>query len=320
MIFDVFLNHHDRLRKTLFESRPLRLTVTRLYAIVSTTAIFNAAWMKNQKRDDFGLLKSYFAWKKFSVICFAALVFCAAFVALIAFAEIQYPSPRGAVNDFAGVIDPENASKMEALAQEVLQKTNTAVVVATVPSIGEGMDYNMYANGLYRAWGIGKKGEDKGVLIFLTVKERKIRIETGYGVEAILPDGRVGEILDQYVVPFLKTGDYGKGLYNAMYACSAYIAQDAGVQITGSPQVYRTATQPGKRSTNLVGLLFFLIAAAIILGTKTGRENLLPLLIFFLLSGGRGGRGGGFGGGGFSGGFGGFGGGMSGGGGAGRSF
>ena len=57
---------------------------------------------------------------------------------------------------------------------------------------------NLYANGLYKAWGIGKKGEDKGVLIFFTLKERKIRIETGYGVEGILPDGLVGEILDKY--------------------------------------------------------------------------------------------------------------------------
>ena len=54
-----------------------------------------------------------------------------------------------------------------------MEKTGTAVVVVTVPTIGEGEETNLYANGLYKAWGIGKKGEDKGVLIFLTVKERK---------------------------------------------------------------------------------------------------------------------------------------------------
>ncbi len=231
-------------------------------------------------------------------------------------AQSKYPAARGAVNDFANVIDAENAAKMEALAQEVLQKTGTAVVVATVSTIGENEDYNMYANGLYQAWGIGKKGEDKGVLIFLTAKERKIRIETGYGVEGILPDGRVGEILDQYTVPFLKEGHYGKGLYNAMYACSAYIAKDANVQLTGSPAPYRTNVRMQRKGVNVFGIIFFLIAAAVLLGTKRGRE-MLPLLLILFLSGGRGG--GGFGGG-FSGGFGGFGGGMSGGGGAGRSF
>ena len=229
------------------------------------------------------------------------------------FAAEKYPSPRGAVNDFANVIDSANAARMEALAREVLQKTGTAVVVATVDTVGENEDYNLYANGLYKAWGIGKKGEDKGVLIFLTVKERKIRIETGYGVEGILPDGLVGEILDKYVIPLLKEGNYGKALYNGMYACSVYIAKDAGVQLSGSPAPYRTKARAEKKGINVFGVIFFLIVAALLLGTRTGR-SMLPWLLLILLSGGRGG------GGGFSGGFGGFGGGGSGGGGAGRGF
>lgn len=243
------------------------------------------------------------------VVLFFALTSAAAFAAE------KYPEPRGAVNDFANVIDAENAAKMESLAQEVLQKTGTAVVVATVPSIGENEDYNMYANGLYQAWGIGKKGEDKGVLIFLTVKERKIRIETGYGVEGILPDGRVGEILDNYVVPFLKEGNYGKGLYNAMYACSAYIAKEANVQLSESPAPYRSHYRAQQKGVNVLGLIFFFIVAALLLGTRTGRE-MLPWILLMFMGGGRGGGGGG----GFGGGFGGFGGGMSGGGGAGRGF
>jgi len=231
------------------------------------------------------------------------------------FAQGKYPSHRGtAVNDFAHVIDAESTSKMEALAREVLQKTGTAIVVATVPSIGESEDVSMYANGLYQAWGIGKKGEDKGVFIILTVKERKIRIETGYGVEGILPDGRVGEILDRYALPYLKDGRYGKGLYNAMYACSAYIARDANVQLSQSPTPYRPGVQSAKLRIGLFEMIFFLLAMVILLGTRTGRE-MLPWLLVMFLSGGRGGGSGGFGGG-----FGGFGGGGSGGGGAGRSF
>jgi uncharacterized protein len=230
------------------------------------------------------------------------------------FAAEKYPAPQGAVNDFANVIDAENSSKMEALAREVLEKTGATVVVATVPSLGENQDYNLYANELYKTWGIGKKGEDKGVLIFLTVKERKIRIETGYGVEGILPDGLVGEILDKYVVPFLKEGNYGKGLYNAMYACSAYIAKDTNAQLSDSPAPYRPHNRAQQKGVNIFGLIFFFIAAVLLLGTRKGRE-MLPWILLLFLSGGRGGGGGGFGGG-----FGGFGGGMSGGGGAGRGF
>ncbi len=245
---------------------------------------------------------------------------CAAiFIVLMAsvvFAAEKYPAPRGmAVNDFANVIDPASSAKMESLAREVLQKTGTAVVVATVATVGEDEDYRMYANGLYKVWGIGKKGEDKGVLIFLTVKERKIRIETGYGVEGILPDGLVGEILDKYVLPQLKAGDYSKGLYNAVYACSAYIAKDAGVQLSGSAIPYRTKALAEKKGVSVVGIIIFLIIAALLLGTKTGR-SMLPWILLLLLSGsGRGGGGGGFGGG-----FGGFGGGGSGGGGSDRGF
>lgn len=240
------------------------------------------------------------------------------FIALAAgtgVAAEKYPPPgRTAVNDFASVIDPDNAVKMESLAREVLQKTGTAIVVATVPELGQNEEITLYVNGLYKAWGIGEKGKDKGVLIFLAVKERKIRIETGYGTEGVLPDGLVGEILDKYVVPHLKAGETGKALYNAMFACGTYIAKDAGVQLTGVPGAYRTQTRQQNKGINIVGIIFFLIAAAVLLGTRTGRQ-MLPWILLMLLSGS--GRGGG---GGFGGGFGGFGGGMSGGGGAGRDF
>ena len=258
-------------------------------------------------------IKNYDLPVRFEIIL-ALWVFV--FIALTAgagFAAEKYPASRGtAVNDFASVIDPANAAKMESLAREVLQKTGTAIVVVTMPEIGPTEEINLYVTGLYQAWGIGKKGEDKGILIFLTIKERKIRIETGYGVEGVLPDGLVGEIRDKYVVPYLKTGETGKALYNAMFACGAYVAKDAGVQLTGVASPYQTKARPEKKGFNVVGIILFLIAAAVLLGTKTGRQ-MLPWILLMLVSGsGRGGGGGG--------GFGGFGGGMSGGGGAGGDY
>lgn len=226
--------------------------------------------------------------------------------------EPQFPKPRGAVNDFASLIPEREERMMENITREVLQKTGTAIVIATVDTVGDS-DYETYANELYANWGIGKKGEDKGVLIFLTKKERKVRIETGYGVEGILPDGLVGQILDDYIVPFLKKGDYGKGLLNGTIAISQIIAKDAGVKITGQSQSpYSPRYQPRKKSlgSRLFSFLFFIILILLVIRNPL----LLPLL--FLGMGGRGG--GSFGG--FSGGFGGFGGGLSGGGGAGRGF
>ncbi|MBN1381166.1 MAG: TPM domain-containing protein [Deltaproteobacteria bacterium] len=232
----------------------------------------------------------------------------------------DYPRPLDnvAVNDFAGVIQPQEQTVMENLAREVWEKTGTAVVVATLETIGDN-DPADYANKLYKQWGIGKKEVDKGVLIFLAVKERKIRIEVGYGVEGILPDGLAGEILDKYVLPLLKAGDYSKGMQNAVIAVAAIVAKDAGVSLTGMPTVNHQRITRTDRSGGIVPIILLLIAIGFLLGTRQGRA-MLPFILLLLLSGS--GRGGGFGGsgGGFGGGFGGFGGGLSGGGGAGRSF
>jgi uncharacterized protein len=221
-----------------------------------------------------------------------------------------FPAPRGAVNDFAGVIPSQDASRMEGLAREVLEKTGTAVVVATVETIGDN-DPADYANRLYQAWGIGKKGEDKGVLIFLAVKERQVRIETGYGVEGILPDGLAGEILDRYAIPRFKNGDYGGGLAETLAAVSSVVAKAAGVTLTGAPPPERRQARTQKGS-GIFQLILLAAAAFFLLGTRQGRA-MLPWLLLLMMSGGGGSRRGGDG-------FGGFGGGSSGGGGADRGF
>ena len=234
-------------------------------------------------------------------------------------AREDFPQPRGAVNDFASVIPSDAESAMENLSREILQKTGTSVVVATVKSVGDS-DPDTYANVLYEHWGIGKKGEDKGVLILLALEERRVRIETGYGVEGILPDGLVGSILDQYVVPLLKQGKYGTGLFNAMVAVGQVIAKDAGVKIGEGyqPRVPVRTRIPRRRGSGIFPLLFFILLMFSMF-SRRGR-GMLPLLLLMGMTGRGSSFGGRFGGGGFSGGFGGFGGGLSGGGGAGRGF
>jgi uncharacterized protein len=229
-------------------------------------------------------------------------------------AERPFPNPSGLVNDFADVIPPAYKQKISEIVYELLQKTEIPVVVVTMPDIG-GAEYNDYANRLYSAWGIGKKGEDKGVLIFITVKERKLRIEIGYGLEGILPDGLVGEIRDRYMTPYLKKDQFGEGLLNGTMAVSQIIAKDAGVTLTG--QVPIKAPQRRRSGLSILPLIIFFL---IFMGIARRRGGSWWLLFPLLLGGGRGYGSGGGGFGGFSGGFGGFGGGMSGGGGAGGSF
>ena len=234
-------------------------------------------------------------------------------------AEENFPVPTGAVNDFAGVISAEYRQKMEQLSREVLEKTGTTLVVATITTIGNN-EINEYVNRLYSAWGIGKKGEDKGVLIVLALKERKVRIETGYGVEGILPDGLVGEIRDRSIIPWLKAGDYGKGLAEGMSAIAGIVAKNANVTLMGQPANIQPRPRQVRSGSHWLFWLMVLLILAPLLGTRQGRDMLPWILLgFFSGGGGRGSGSGGFGNFG-GGGFGGFGGGSSGGGGAGGDF
>ena len=234
----------------------------------------------------------------------------------VLWAETPIPKPSGLVNDFAGVLSPSTRDKISGLVRELLQKTGTAVAVVTMPDLG-GAEYNDYANRLYSEWGIGKKGEDKGVLIFVAVKERKMRIETGYGVEGVIPDGLAGEIRDRYMIPYLGKNNFDEGLLNGTRAIAQIIAKDAGVTLTGESAP--RAPQGKNRLPFSLPIVVFIFLFFFLLSRRRRGSGLFwgPMI---LAGGSRsfGGTRSGFGG--FSGGFGGFGGGMSGGGGAGGSF
>lgn len=223
-----------------------------------------------------------------------------------------------AVNDFARVIPASFQRQIEAICIEVWQKTNTAIVDVTIETLGD-YDLEDYATRLYETWGIGKKGEDKGVLILNVIQDRKVRIETGYGVEGILPDGKVGGIIDDYMIPLMRQGDYGQAHLNVVVVIAQVIAEDAGVELTGEIRAPQRGND--QRRGSGIGKLFSILFIIFLIIITRGR--ILPWLIIGSMSGGGRGRDdwGGFGGrGGFGGGFGGFGGGMSGGGGASRGY
>ena len=228
----------------------------------------------------------------------------------------ELPARKGLINDFAGIIPQSYEKRMDLFAQEVLNKTNSTLTVVTLKDIG-GDAIDDFTNRLYEKWGVGEKGKDKGVMILLALKERKIRIEVGYGLEEIIPDGLAGQIRDTAMVPYLKKGEYGLGLLNGLYNAGAIIAKHEGVKLTGMPVVSKRKVTSRKKSVGGFSFLFLLIIFFFLLRSRGGMGSLFLLM---LLGGGRGGFGGQGGFGGFGGGFGGFGGGMSGGGGASGSF
>ncbi len=238
------------------------------------------------------------------------------FLALQCIYAQPFPEKRGAVNDFANVISPAYEEKIETLAIEVFEKTGVALVVVTIEAI-PGDDFEGYAVRLYETWGIGRKGEDKGVLFLNVTGIRKLRIEVGYGVEPILTDAMAGDIIRNILAPYLRRNEFGAGFLAAVQAVAAIVAEEYDVTFDGNSQ---SAPPPSGRSRSPFGGLCTIFALILIFSVLR-RTGLLPWILLGTLSGGggrgsSGGFGGGFGGGGFGGGFGGFGGGMSGGGGA----
>jgi uncharacterized protein len=230
-----------------------------------------------------------------------------------------FPSPVGFVNDFANVITRDYESKITGIIREVKEKSGAEISVVTVQTL-DGMSIEEYAARLFERWGIGEKGEDNGVLLLNAIRNRRIRIEVGYGLEGIIPDGAAGEIRDRYLTPYLKEGRYGEAYYYGVLAIANIIAKEYGVTLG---ETIQPRTAPESRRTKGSGFLGIVILFIIFL--VFGRSRLFPwILLGALMGGGRRGSSswGGFGGGsgGFGGGFGGFGGGMSGGGGASGSY
>ena len=122
-----------------------------------------------------------------------------------------FPSPAGRVSDFASVLDDATERELDALLSTLEQETTAEVAVATVSSL-DGMPVEEYANRLFNAWGVGQRGKDNGVLVLVAPSAREMRIEVGYGLEGVLPDGLSGQIIRQQFLPAFAKGDYEGGI------------------------------------------------------------------------------------------------------------
>ena len=243
--------------------------------------------------------------------------------------EVVIPQPQGFVSDFAGVIDQPTRSKLTNLIRELQQKTGAEIAVVTVETTQPLTPFD-YALKIFETWKPGAKGKDNGVVFLVVSKDRKMFVTTGYGVEGMLPDGKVGAIQDRYIVPAFKQGNYSQGILAGTQAMAAEIAQGYGVTLTGVPAPRRRGGEVPINPLFLFLLLIFLFfISSSFARANRGRYNRYGGGIYpgggyggwGFGNGGFGGGGGGFGGSGGGGGdFGGFGGGESGGGGAGRDW
>jgi len=188
---------------------------------------------------------------------FLLLIFCAGSAPA---EQIKNLKPQGYVNDFAGVLSAPAKEKLAALCAEVDRKTGAQIAVVTVSSLG-GEPVEQFSIDLATQWGVGPKQQARGVLILLAPNDRKYRVEVGYGLEAILPDGKVGGF-GREMVPLLQRNDYGGAVTLLTERIAAVIAADRGVTLDTLTGAASPSAEPDAspfHGSNIVGLLIFVI-------------------------------------------------------------
>lgn len=129
------------------------------------------------------------------------------------------PTNEFYVNDYAGILSNTTEKYIIEKSAYLASKTKAQIVVVTVPNL-DGRDIESYATELFREFAIGDKEENNGLLLLLAKNERLFRVEVGYGLEGVLPDGLTGRYQDEYIIPYLKEDKWDEGItngYNAFY-------------------------------------------------------------------------------------------------------
>jgi uncharacterized protein len=123
----------------------------------------------------------------------------------------SFPKPAGRISDFANVIDAATRAALDQRIDQLEQKTSSEIAVVTVTTL-DGMEVEEYANKLFKEWGVGQAKQDNGVLVLVAPNDRAMRIEVGYGLEGVLPDGLAGQIIREDFLPRFRDNDYSGGI------------------------------------------------------------------------------------------------------------
>src|SRR5258708_5911689 len=169
------------------------------------------------------------------------------------------PNPPQAVNDFGKFLEPFQRESLEKKIRDYNDSTSSAIVVVTVPDL-QGYDIAELSLKYLRDWGIGTKEKNNGVLILVSKAEHQARIETGYGMEGVLPDVTAKQIIDDQMIPYFKNDDYYRGFDNAVDA----IMQAAAGEYKAVPK-----NKPGQ-SIPIKGVIIFIIIIIFILSRFGG--------------------------------------------------
>ena len=185
------------------------------------------------------------------------------------------PNPRGRdgtwVTDMPGALRPETIARLNSTIGEFERTTRGEMAVVVIGSL-DGLSIEEAALKLFELWGIGKKNKDNGLLLLWSTGDRRVRVEVGYGLEGVLPDGKAGAILDAYVIPKFKSGEFDEGVLAGVAALLS-AARDQPVELPAAGSESYETGSPGI-STILMSLLGALpVGLGSILGIRKWRRH-----------------------------------------------
>jgi uncharacterized protein len=240
--------------------------------------------------------------------CWVILVFT---FCLRAFAdEVIPPAPTQYFNDYAHVVSSATASQLNQTLEDFERQSSDQIVVAVFPKMQSGSSIEDYTVRVARAWKVGGQDKNNGAVLFVFVQDHTMYLQTGYGLEGVLPDALCKRIIDEQIEPRFKTGDFDGGLTAGV---QSIIAAAKGEYKGNGTTVADSRASHGLGSS-IFDIVFFVLFVIIIFSAR-GSGMFLPWLLLSSSGSSRGWGGGGYsgGGGGFSGGGGSFGGGGAGG-------
>ncbi len=189
-----------------------------------------------------------------------SLAFLALFVLNAAAADVP-PKPLRYFNDYASLVDSQTAEKLNRQLEDFERETSNQILVVVYPSLPPDSAIEDFTQDAFRAWKPGQQGRNNGAILFVFVKDRKMRIQTGYGLEGALPDAICKRIISDELAPRFQAGDFAGGLTAAVNAMIAAIAR--GVQ-RRRPNRRRNRAQTRHSRENIVDLIIFLVVLGII--------------------------------------------------------
>ena len=203
---------------------------------------------------------------------------------------IEKPTQEFYVNDYANVLSSETKNHIINKSLELYNKDKTQVVVSVVNSL-EGLTVEEYALEMFREFGIGDKELNNGILLLLSVGDREVRIEVGYGLEGVINDGKAGRILDNYMIPDLRNNNWDSAVRKGYDAIISELGMSTeGILGLKDNFLYNANDNDSIKIKNVIEVLYIIFTFifnfifALVLRKKGKKRIAFIYMIFLFLS------------------------------------